>query len=182
MEEKDKGGSETRKIIMTYYVNFDQYAQKGNQFVKNLAQELGHPDEVGRTGILLRAVLHTIRDRITISESLNFMAQLPVFVKALYADDWKYQEKPLRLDKEDFLKQVEKHQAQYGESEFSWEKSTEELVKIVIRQLRNFVSRENLKMLRPSCPKSWKKCFRLHNQDGLCAQAAISFFLHSLFY
>jgi hypothetical protein len=31
-------------------VNFDQYAQKRNRFVKNLAQELGHPDEIGRTG------------------------------------------------------------------------------------------------------------------------------------
>jgi uncharacterized protein (DUF2267 family) len=141
-------------------VNFDQYAQKGNQFVKNLAQELGHPDEVGRTGILLRAVLHSIRDRITISESLNFIAQLPVFVKALYADNWKYQEKPLRLDKEDFLKQVEKHQAQYGESEFSWEKSTEELVKIVIRQLRNFVSRGEFEDVTAQLPEELEKMFQ----------------------
>jgi uncharacterized protein (DUF2267 family) len=141
-------------------VNFDQYAQKGNQFVKNLAQELGHPDEIGRTGILLRAVLHTIRDRITISESLNFIAQLPIFVKALYADAWKYQEKPLRLDKEDFLKQVEKHQAQYGESEFTWEKSTEELVKIVIRELRNFVSRGEFEDVTAQLPEDLKKMFQ----------------------
>ena len=156
-----KGKQHVKKkeeIIMT--VNFDHYAQKGNQFVNNLAQEVGHPDEVGRTGILLRAVLHTIRDRITISESLNFIAQLPVFVKALYADGWKYQEKPLRLDKEDFLKQVEKHQAQYGESEFSWEKSTEELVKIVIGELRKIISQGEFDDVAAQLPEDLKKMFQ----------------------
>lgn len=141
-------------------VNFDQYAQKGNQFVKKLAQELGHPDEVGRSGILLRAVLHSIRDRITISESLHFIAQLPVFVKALYADGWTYQEKPLRLGKEDFLDQVENHQAQYGESEFSWEKSTEELVKIVIRELRTYVSQGEFEDVTAQLPEDLKKMFQ----------------------
>ncbi len=141
-------------------VNFDHYAQKANQFVKHLAQEVGHPDEAGRTSILLRAVLHTIRDRITISESFDFIAQLPVFVKALYADGWKYREKPLRLDKEDFLKQVEKHQAQYGESEFSWEKSTEELVKIVIRELRSFVSQGEFEDVTAQLPEDLKKMFQ----------------------
>ncbi|HKK00341.1 MAG TPA: DUF2267 domain-containing protein [Desulfotignum sp.] len=141
-------------------VNFDQYAQKGNQFVKKLAQELGHPDEVGRSGILLRAVLHSIRDRITVSESLHFIAQLPVFVKALYADGWTYQEKPLRLDKEDFLDQVKNHQAQYGESEFSWEKSTEELVKIVIRELRTYVSQGEFEDVTAQLPEDLKKMFQ----------------------
>ncbi|MEE4363036.1 MAG: DUF2267 domain-containing protein [Desulfotignum sp.] len=66
------------------FLYFVQYAQKGNQFVKKRAQELGHPDEVGRTGILLRALLHTLRDRISISESLHFIAQLPEDLKKMF--------------------------------------------------------------------------------------------------
>jgi uncharacterized protein (DUF2267 family) len=73
-------------------INFNKYAEEGNLFVKNLAKSFGHPDEIGPTGIVLRAVLHTLRDRITISESLSLIAQLPMFLKAVYVDTWKFRE------------------------------------------------------------------------------------------
>jgi len=78
-------------------LNFERYAQDANAFIKRLAQELGHPEEPRRAEIIVRSVLHTLRDRITVAESLNFMAQLPMFLKALYVDEWKYREKPERL-------------------------------------------------------------------------------------
>ena len=79
-------------------INFDKFAQEGNLFLKELAQQLGHPQEHARTGIILRAVLHTLRERITISESFNMLAQLPMFLKGIYVDNWKYSEKPVRIN------------------------------------------------------------------------------------
>jgi hypothetical protein len=38
-------------------INFDKYAQEGNLFSKELAGQVGHPVEIARTGIVLRAVL-----------------------------------------------------------------------------------------------------------------------------
>lgn len=127
---------------ITMALNFDKYAQEGNLFLKTLAKNLGHHDETGRTGIILRAVLHTLRDRITISESLNLLSQLPMFLKGIYVDNWKYMEQPLGIRKvEDFTKEVEKHQDQYGEYEFSWDESTEDIVKTVLRELGTYISR-----------------------------------------
>ncbi len=54
-------------------LNFQKYAQEGQSFINDLAKELGHPEEVARTGIVLRAVLHTLRERITISESFHLL-------------------------------------------------------------------------------------------------------------
>jgi uncharacterized protein (DUF2267 family) len=140
--------------------NFEKYAQDGNLFIKNLAQELGHPDELGRTGILLRAVLHTLRDRITISQSLHVLSQLPMFMKAIYVDNWKYQEKPEKYTSlEDFISAVEAYQKKYGEQEFSWNKSTEALVKIVFKEMGSFISHGEFKNVVAQMPKELEQLF-----------------------
>lgn len=141
-------------------LNFNKYAEEGNLFIKNLAGNLGHPDEIGRTGIILRAFLHTLRERITISESLNLIAQLPMFIKAVYVDNWKYREKPLRMDKEEFLKEVEHHQEQYGEREFSWKKSTDDIVKTIIRELSTYVTKGEFDDVMAQLPEELEEMFR----------------------
>ncbi|MGI9542924.1 MAG: DUF2267 domain-containing protein [Cyclobacteriaceae bacterium] len=78
-------------------LKFKEYALEAQQFVEELAEALGHPQNTDKTLRVLKAVLHTIRDRIIIQESFQFMAQLPTFLKALYVDNWKYQDKPLKF-------------------------------------------------------------------------------------
>ncbi len=141
-------------------INFDKFAQEGNLFLKELSQQLGHPDEQARTGIILRAVLHTLRERITIGESFNLLAQLPMFLKAIYVDNWKYKEKPKRIStKEEFFKEVEKHQDQYGEQQFNWEKSTEEIAGIVVRELGKYVSKGEFEDITAQLPNELKDIF-----------------------
>ncbi len=138
-------------------LNFEKYAQEGNTFVHNLAKDLDHPDEIGRTGMILRAVLHSLRERITISESLHLLSQLPMFLKAIYVDNWKYREKPLRLNtKQDFISEVEEHQKQFGEQEFNWKKSTEEIIRIVFKSLDTYVSQGEFQDITDQLPKDLK--------------------------
>ncbi len=143
-------------------LHFEKYAQEGNYFLNSLAKDFGHPEEVGRTGILLRAILHTFRDRITISQSFHFMSQLPMFLKAIYVDNWKYHEKPMSMrSKEEFAQEVEKHQQQYGEQEFSWEKSTEEMIRIVFQHLGQYVSEGELQDVRSQLPQDLVDLFEV---------------------
>jgi uncharacterized protein (DUF2267 family) len=135
-------------------LHFEKYAQEGNIFIKNLANRLGHPEEHSQTGIILRAVLHTLRDRITIAESLNLISQLPMFLKAIYVDSWKYRERPMTYSKiEDFKAQVKKLQEQYGEQGFDWEKPTEDIIKIVFEQLKTYVSQGEIEDILAQLPK-----------------------------
>ena len=65
-----------------------------------------------------------------------------MFLKAIYVDNWKYREKPLKISKkEEFAEEVEQHQSQYGEQEFNWGKSTEEIIKIVLRELGTYITK-----------------------------------------
>lgn len=123
-------------------IDFNRYAQEGNELLNDLADRLGHPQEIGRVCIMLRAVLHTLRDRISMSESLDLMSQLPVALKIVYVEDWKYHEKPpLRVHTiAEFCEHVEQEQRKYGETEFDWKMSTREIVETILDRVMARVS------------------------------------------
>jgi uncharacterized protein (DUF2267 family) len=147
-------------------INFDKFAQEGNQFIRQLASKLGHPDEIGRTGIVLRAVLHSLRDSITVSESLNLLAQLPTALKVVYVDNWKYLESPVRMNKmKDLTDAVESQQRQLGEQEFSWNKTTEEIIHIVLSKIAEYLSDGQLEHIAAQMPEELKDFILVVRQD-----------------
>ncbi len=143
-------------------LHFDKFAHEGNEFVRHLAKELGHPDNISQTGIILRSVLHALRDRITVSESLSFAAQLPMFLKAIYMDNWKYKKKPERIrTMDEFAKYVEEEQAKYGESRFNWDKSTTEIIEIVLKTLKErYISEGEMEDVYSQLPQEIEQVLR----------------------
>ncbi len=69
-------------------VNFEKYAAKGNEVLYRLDKELGSKG-TEHAGRVLRSVLHALRNRITPQESVQFISQLPMAIKALYVDGWR---------------------------------------------------------------------------------------------
>ena len=72
---------------MSYH--FNQYASEGNQFLKELAKALGNAENIAKAGRTLKSVLHLLRNQLTIEESLQLIAQFPMFLKAVYVSEWK---------------------------------------------------------------------------------------------
>ena len=79
-----KAGVSSR--IMT--INFDKHAQAGKEFLRKVALELGDEHDTSRASKLLCATLHTLRDQSSFEESMRFLSQLPLFIKAIYVDGW----------------------------------------------------------------------------------------------
>lgn len=141
-------------------LNFEKYAHEGNSFIKELAKNLGHPDETARTGIILRAVFHTLRKRLSIGESLNLVSQLPMFLKGIYVDNWEYSEKPSEIKSvEDFKDEVKRLQDLYGEQQFNWETPTEEIVRTVFSTLGRYVSEGEFEDIVSQMPKPLRDLF-----------------------
>lgn len=146
-------------------LNFDKYAQEGNRFMKELSENLGHPDDQNAAARILRAVLHSIRDRIAISESFDFLSQLPMFLKAVYVEQWKYNEDVERINSlEEFKEKVKQEQAKWGEREFAWETPTEELIKIVFNTLEKYTSPGQMEQLRGMLPAELKELIEVHHE------------------
>lgn len=140
---------------------FDKHVQEANEFVKELSNNLGHPEEQTQTIRLLRAVLHTVRDRIQVGESLDLISQLPMMLKALYVEQWKYHEKP-PLNYDDMAgmaEAVKKEQERMGEQSFDWQESTEDLVKTVLSSLRKYISDGQAIHVMDQMPKEVKAIF-----------------------
>lgn len=134
-------------------LDFNQYAQEGNEFIHSLARELGHPDRESQVGILLRAVLHALRDRISIAENLHVVSQLPMFLKGVYVDQWSYSEEVDRLKTADeFAARVEHYQDQFGETRFDWDTPTQTLITKVLAAVERYLTEGEVADLKAELP------------------------------
>lgn len=138
-------------------MNFQAYVQKGEEIVNEVAQELGLPDDKNLAGRILRAVLHTVRARLQISESLQLLAQLPMMIKAVYVDGWKYQEKPLRMKTiGDFVREVIHEEGAVGHHDIQTVKDGENAVRSVINVLKRHISEGEIHHIRQNMPPDLK--------------------------
>ena len=141
--------------------NFNKITQEGQTFMNRLAVNLGHPDDEATTGRVLKAVLHVFRDSIQLSEAFDFMAQLPLFLKAVFVDQWKYRETPHQLrSREAFVQEVEAYQARMGERDFDWPESTAEIVKTTFLTLKGeYLTEGQAKDVLSQMPKEVQELF-----------------------
>ena len=87
---------------------FDTTVHKTNAWLKRLMEIQGWEDR--RLAYLgLRAVLHALRDRLTVEEVAELSAQLPMLVRGFYYEGWDPTDKPVReRQREQFLDRIER--------------------------------------------------------------------------
>jgi uncharacterized protein (DUF2267 family) len=77
-----------------------------NAWIKELTDELGWEDRQPAYHAF-GAVLHALRDRLTVAETADLGAQLPMLLRGLYYEGWNPGATPLReRRKEDFLRHI----------------------------------------------------------------------------
>jgi uncharacterized protein (DUF2267 family) len=139
-------------------IDLEKFVHETHEYINRLASDLGHPEEKQRVMIIWRAVMHTIRDRIQISESLDLLSPLPMILKGIYTTGWKYSETP-PFDyetMEQMKTQVKALQNEYVEEEFNWNLPTEEIISIVLDSLERYFSEGQMNHIRGQLPKDVK--------------------------
>jgi uncharacterized protein (DUF2267 family) len=109
----------------------ERTVQKTQLWLHGICDELRVKDE--RVAYhALRAVLHAIRDRLSVEEAGALGAQLPLLVRGIYYEGWHAHGKPLRLRKaEDFLQLVQDNLAQDTELELEPRRALEAVFAIL---------------------------------------------------
>lgn len=131
----------------------EKFIAEQHEFLKDLSANLGHPDAGGQVERVLRATLHTLRERLTIQQSLHLLAQLPAFLKLTYIEGWKYHDKPVRFRTvNDFKEAVKDEQYNLGERDFDWNESTEKIVAVVIDALKKYINEGEIRDIMASLP------------------------------
>jgi uncharacterized protein (DUF2267 family) len=120
-------------------LDFEKYAAKGNEFVRLVADEL--PVSRDKAGRIIRAVFHTLRDRLSHEESFQLLAQLPVALKGVYVDGWKFEKDFKRITHiGDFLNEVRTEDGVLAAYDLGNNERAEKAVTAVFRAMSYFIS------------------------------------------
>lgn len=138
-------------------LNFNRYAAEGNTFLKEYAKEIGLSDNPERAGRILSAILHGLRAIISVEESLQFIAQLPMFLKAIYVNGWSIKAKKNKVkDVEGFIDLIRSFDGKTSVYDFESDKIAEDYIYSTFIVLRRYVSSGEMDDIRDELPKRLK--------------------------
>jgi uncharacterized protein (DUF2267 family) len=125
---------------------FDTTVQKTNLWLKDLMAALGW-EEKQKAYDALRAVLHALRDRLTVEEVAQLGAQFPMLVRGIYYEGWNPTGKPERIrHKDQFLDRIRQ---QFKPDEFV---DPERIARAVFTVLENRVSEGEIEDVESTLP------------------------------
>jgi uncharacterized protein (DUF2267 family) len=136
---------------------FEKHAAKGNKFVKNVSEYLGdvNRDKAGR---ITKAVLHALRDVLTVQENLHLISQLPLVIKGVYVDNWKISGEPKRIRTiDDFCDDLRQIARLTAEEDFDTKDDCLDAVHAVFSVIRDMVSEGEIEDIRSILPRELKE-------------------------
>jgi len=138
-------------------LDFNKFAAKGNEFMNELAKELGYPDDRSKAGRVLKSVLHALRNHLTIEESVQMLAQLPMFLKAVYVENWSTHKDKKRVKHlEGFYKEIDFLNKRNTVNDFKDEDEIASAVSVIFIVLRRYISLGELEDMKAVLPKELK--------------------------
>lgn len=140
-------------------LDFNKYAQAGNEFLNQLAKQLNTEDDLPRTGRMFKAIIHTIRELLSPEENVQLLAQLPMFLKGVYVDSWsisKDKKHPQIKHFEDFEAEVRRFDERNADHDFPNEGDIEHATLRVFQVLRKYISLGEFEDIKASLPKEIK--------------------------
>lgn len=126
---------------------FETTVQKTNAWLAEIMRGMRWNDR-HRAWIALRAVLHALRDRLSVDEAIALGAQLPLLVRGGYYEGYHRHGKPVHMrTKEEFFDRVRLEL--HGSDDFD----IEELTNVVLDVVSDHVSADEAQHLARILPK-----------------------------
>jgi uncharacterized protein (DUF2267 family) len=126
---------------------FESSLDKTNLILKDIENAYGwSKDRRNQSYAALRTVLHLLRDRMPVQESVEFAQQLPVLVRGIYFDGWNPSDVPIKLNRDDFLYEVRQG------FPYDVEGGPERVAQVVLDTLRRHVTQGEWQDVKATMP------------------------------
>jgi uncharacterized protein (DUF2267 family) len=121
--------------------------QKIHEWLDDICERGGWQDR--KRGLAaLRAALHELRDHLPLQECAHLSAELPLFVRGLFFENWQPEiHPPKERRQEDFLKAVEERLGPWGDMD------GERTARAVFQTLANKIDPEFIEKIRDVLPR-----------------------------
>jgi len=138
-------------------LNFNQFAVEANTFLKNYTKELNLDGDTEKAGRILSSILHGLREIISMEESLQLMAQFPMFLKAVYVNGWSSRKKKMKVkNMTEFIDLIREFDGNTSIYDFESDEVSESYIISTFILLRQYVSLGELEDIRTELPKDLK--------------------------
>lgn len=135
-------------------LDFDKYNQQGEEFLKKVATELETPEDLAYADRLTTALLAVLRDIITREEALNFIAPLPMYLKGVFVNGWKFSPQPQRIGtREEFFDALRERYPRTSGRPLGNYQSVRKDVKAVFQVLKQYEPEGEVKDVKDQLPK-----------------------------
>jgi uncharacterized protein (DUF2267 family) len=125
---------------------FDKTLQTTNKWLDEIMAEIGPDRQLAWHA--LGAVLHTLRDRLTLGLAAHLGAQLPLLVRGLYYDQWRPSEQPAKFrSAQEFLDRVGREMTGVRPVNVG------DATRAVLRVLNHYVTPDQVENVRQSLPE-----------------------------
>ena len=137
-------------------LNFNKSAAEANAFMKEYTQELNLGGDTEKAGRILSSILHGLREVISTEESLQLIAQFPMFLKAVYVNGWTSRKRPKVKNMVDFIDLVREFDGNTSINDFRSNEVAQSYIDATFILLRRYISLGELEDIRTELPKDLK--------------------------
>jgi uncharacterized protein (DUF2267 family) len=139
--------SHMRRREKKHPLNLERFASEGNRFIKDVAFELG----ISRNSAarIIKAVLHAVRDRLPPDDAVEFSQGLPMFLKAVYFDQYDLSRTPVVIRRaHDFLDFIFYKDEMSASADFPTANSVERALKGVFNVLELYMDHGQIEQVK----------------------------------
>ena len=131
----------------------DKHCQEANQFIKELASQLGTPGDTEHALRVLRCVFKALRRRIVPEESMHIISQLPLIFKGMYVDGWNIHDELSDAQTfNDFLDEIRNNTESRADVDFADDELAKKKITTVFKALKVYISEGELDHIRAELP------------------------------